>query len=869
MEIPRKLTNDEIDSIINNMRFSKVQNTPVQDNVLNIHKIKTKRKLEKIEIKPSKIIALKKAILDQFYKSLIACGEAVGVNAAQCIGEPTTQLCVRGTEGVQIAYLVEDEIRYYNGTIENFVDTLLDYNSEIVITDNNESKYLDLNNFYVASINQKEKIIWKKISQVTRHRPRGDLIKIKTLSGREVTCTLSHSFLKRSERGIEPIKGKDLHKGDRIPVIKNIPKLNLKQQNDVDSKLCWLLGYYVYDFSHAKQVHKQINLTYRELCKNNTSIPDLVFQLSNDKLGDFLRGVFIDGIKVSDTNLEYKTYNSNILKQLCLLLSRFNIFTIVNNYNLFISGYDNILLYFRHIGSYNEDQQMLLYSLLNNNFEKVIDEDIDKIPNIECVVENLLKKFKLENDDKPIKTDRNTLISYTKQIDDLLKNRWFISRRTKYELDTVKQAVISDVVWDKIIEMELIPEPDEYVYDFTVPGNETFALNSGILVHNTLNSFHSAGISAKSVTLGFPRARELFNSTKSPSNPSCAVYFMYNNDTLENLHKITDKFVEKRIQQLLLPNGYSVIEPDNYVLEYWHMAWFKLHPEMENLKEDEWILRLKFDVSKLYKNDLTIKEISDILISKYEDIRIITSPLNLGILDIIVNCNEINFSNERTKEYNDIQNMYDSRIFYMKNIVSPTIRGNVCCGITGIKEIYRRKASPDEIFGGFPLKPEIKERITSDKEWIIDTDGTNLREILIQPGVDPYRTISNDMWEILNVFGIEAARQYLFLEFLNIAKHGGLSINDVHFQILISKMTYTGSIRSIARFGVETSQYGPISRATFEEVMSQLVTSAIFSEKDELNGISSNIVLGTKINAGTGTVNTEEIPLKILPKKDI
>lgn len=107
MEIPRKLTNDEIDSIINNMRFSKVQNTPVQDNVLNIHKIKTKRKLEKIEIKPSKIIALKKAILDQFYKSLIACGEAVGVNAAQCIGEPTTQLCVRGTEGVQIAYLVE------------------------------------------------------------------------------------------------------------------------------------------------------------------------------------------------------------------------------------------------------------------------------------------------------------------------------------------------------------------------------------------------------------------------------------------------------------------------------------------------------------------------------------------------------------------------------------------------------------------------------------------------------------------------------------------------------------------------------------------------------------------------------------------
>ena len=117
---------------------------------------------------------------------------------------------------------------------------------------------------------------------------------------------------------------------------------------------------------------------------------------------------------------------------------------------------------------------------------------------------------------------------------------------------------------------------------------------------------------------------------------------------------------------------------------------------------------------------------------------------------------------------------------------------------------------------------------------------------------------------ILNIFGIEATRQYLFIEFLNIAKAGGIVINDVHFQTLVSKMTYTGSIRSIARFGVETSQYGPISRATFEEMMLQLNTSSIFSEKDDLNGISSNIVLGVKINAGTGVVKTENINLKVV-----
>jgi hypothetical protein len=170
----------------------------------------------------------------------------------------------------------------------------------------------------------------------------------------------------------------------------------------------------------------------------------------------------------------------------------------------------------------------------------------------------------------------------------------------------------------------------------------------------------------------------------------------------------------------------------------------------------------------------------------------------------------------------------------------------------------------DESYGGFPLKPEIAKNLKSDEEWIVDTDGTNLAEILTRPGVDSYRTMSNDMWEIASIFGIEAARMYLFLEFMNIVSSGGISINPVHIQVLVDKMCYTGSIRAIARFGVETAQYDPIARATFEEVMSQIITSAMFSEKDNLNGISSNIVLGTKINAGTGRIQFDDIPLRVV-----
>ena len=46
-----------------------------------------------------------------------------------------------------------------------------------------------------------------------------------------------------------------------------------------------------------------------------------------------------------------------------------------------------------------------------------------------------------------------------------------------------------DVIWDEIIDIIEIDD-ESYVYDFTIPMNETFMLYSGIVVHNTLNTFH-------------------------------------------------------------------------------------------------------------------------------------------------------------------------------------------------------------------------------------------------------------------------------------------------------------------------------------------------------------------------------------------
>ncbi len=42
----------------------------------------------------------------------------------------------------------------------------------------------------------------------------------------------------------------------------------------------------------------------------------------------------------------------------------------------------------------------------------------------------------------------------------------------------------------------------------------------------TLNTFHYAGVSAKNVTLGVPRLREIINVSKNPKTPSLIIYLL-------------------------------------------------------------------------------------------------------------------------------------------------------------------------------------------------------------------------------------------------------------------------------------------------------------------------------------------------------
>ena len=102
------------------------------------------------------------------------------------------------------------------------------------------------------------------------------------------------------------------------------------------------------------------------------------------------------------------------------------------------------------------------------------------------------------------------------------------------------------------------------------------------------------------------------------------------------------------------------------------------------------------------------------------------------------------------------------------------------------------------------------------------------------------------------MFGIEAARTSLLREFYNLFHGSGNDVNYHHLSVLVDLMTNTGKITSIDRHGINKLDTDPLKRASFEQMMDQLVNAAVFCETDNMNSVSSRIMVGRVIKGGTG-----------------
>lgn len=814
-EKPRKLKEEEIEILLSYIKIGSpgMQSDITLNATKSIHNA-LRTNLSNTKLYECKIWEFCRKVLDQFETSKSQNGEMVGLIAASSIGEPTTQMSVHHDEKVTIIKWRKDRSTFerIDTKIGEFCNDRIFNSSDYTIFLNDSSEtsleYLD-DDYYIESVTPDETVTWSKISHISRHPVNGNLIKVVTKSGREVTTTLSHSHLKRNIQTskIEPVKGSDLKVGNRIPVW-----LGCKDLDEEEDKIEGVKELLIFLFKNMYKSEIQL-LRMKDLIPFEENIPDL--------------------IKRSD------------LKE----------------------------------------------------YIKQIRRDIKSCSIEEKNVPKFMETFKL-----------------------------------------LKQAAKSNVFWDEIVDINEFTPNDgyKYVYDFTVPGTETFMLSNGVFVHNTLNVFHSSGNKGKDVSLGVPRFQELLNATEDPKKPSCSIYFddQYLKDmaesslTLENQiadmkskltpkemkilakagkgEKVSSKKIkrvqtkENMLQQLKieslryvqkLSEDFEEIKIERFI-ESWEMMYIPLdvNPEIgaspvniikyneykdtwwselfQKLNKDKfdsfnpqcWVLRLYLNIEKLFSKGVKLKKIAKAIEKNTEGCALcICSPTNLGIIDISTNFSQIRkfLKSKRPKASRVIDSELPLRItednlefFLCRDELIPYIYSIKMAGISKITKVY-----PTE---------------TTKKEWMLDTKGTNLSEILTIPGIDEVRTATDDIWSIYRIFGIEATRKFLIEEMTRVISFDGTYVNPRHIQLLVDSMTDSGEITNVNRNGISRDE-GQLKKIMFEQPVDNAVEAAAFSEIDRLTSIPATVMYGMTAQSGTGVVDiqsTDQIPVKLpkLPK---
>lgn len=140
-----------------------------------------------------------------------------------------------------------------------------------------------------------------------------------------------------------------------------------------------------------------------------------------------------------------------------------------------------------------------------------------------------------------------------------------------------------------------------------------------------------------------------------------------------------------------------------------------------------------------------------------------------------------------------------------------------------------------------------------NNEWFVITSGTNLKKLLAHPLIDHRRIYCNNMWEVLDCLGLVAMKKMLFEEL----KKNIVGINPEHIQLLVDKMTFKGKPMPVNRYTMRTNDVGPLCKATFEESTDNIVSAAMRTEVDQVNGVSASIMCGNKIRMGTGVFDLQ------------
>jgi DNA-directed RNA polymerase subunit A" len=306
----------------------------------------------------------------------------------------------------------------------------------------------------------------------------------------------------------------------------------------------------------------------------------------------------------------------------------------------------------------------------------------------------------------------------------------------------------------------------------------------------TMRTFHYAGVAEINVTLGLPRLIEIMDARKEPSTPTMTIYLR------PELRGNRDRAREVSWQIEAAPlHEFADITTD-----------------MENMQVVAQLIIAQCEKRKI--SPATIMENAPKKIRERRHYRDFEHEIDEGKA-------QIRFFPKDTESYQNLFQLAD----HVRNVIVQ--------GINDIVRVVVRKEG---------------------EEYVLYTEGSNLKDVFEVEGVDIARTRSNNISETADILGIEAARNAIIHEALSTLNEQGIHVDVRHIMLVADMMCMDGEVKQIGRHGIAGEKESVLSRAAFEVTVNHLLDAAIANEVDELNGVTENIIVGQPIQLGTGDV---------------
>ena len=321
----------------------------------------------------------------------------------------------------------------------------------------------------------------------------------------------------------------------------------------------------------------------------------------------------------------------------------------------------------------------------------------------------------------------------------------------------------------------------------------------------TMRTFHYAGVATVNVTQGLPRIIEIVDARKKPNTPTMIVH-------LDGEYKTNESKVKKLAASLEVTTTKNIADIETDVTQR--------------------RLTLKLLPSVLKQKGMSGGEVVDKLgkaLRLYIDADSDSKPRNITIIPGVQKKEDMENLDAEPPSYTELLQLEDKvRDLRLKGI--PNIeRANV-------------------------------QRNDQKDEFYISTIGSNLPRVSEVEGIDRSKTYTNNILEIYEYLGIEAARQSIINELQATLDAARLDVDVRHLLMVSDVMTSEGAVRAIGRHGVSGTKHSILARAAFEVTVNHLLKAGVIGETDHLTGVAENIIVGQPISLGTGSVDLYYIP---------